>query len=52
MIRVQLSYATFGLIVHDGVILEAAPIAAWTRGRPARQVWDYYARRGHVSWHP
>lgn len=51
MIRVQLPYATFGLVVRDQRITEAAPIAGWTLGKRAREVWDYYVRKGaDVTW--
>jgi hypothetical protein len=50
-------WKVFGLIVEgegaDAVIVEAAPIAAWTVGRNARWVWDYFVdRRATVTWHP
>lgn len=50
MIYVVLPYACFGLIVEDAVVVAAPPIAKWARGKPARQVWDYYARKGEVRW--
>lgn len=57
MIWVHLPYATFGLVVRlvngQHIITEAAPIAAWTRGKPAREVWDYYQARGaELRWLP
>lgn len=50
MIRVSLPWATFGLIVDPTTykIREAAPIAAWSTGKPARTVWDYYDAKGAV----
>jgi hypothetical protein len=32
------------------LVVEAAPIARWARGREAREVWDYYRRRGQVTF--
>lgn len=54
LVRVSLPWATFGLVVDGGHrVSEAAPIASWAVGRPAREVWDYYARRGaEVMWLP
>lgn len=53
VIRVKLPWACFGLVVVDAVVVEAAPIAKWAEGKPARQVWDYYARRGaELMWLP
>ena len=43
---VSLDYATFGVCVEHGVIVDAAPIARWTIGKPERHVADYYRRRG------
>lgn len=42
----SLSYATFGLLVADGKVVDAAPIARWTVGKPERQVADYFRRKG------
>lgn len=43
---VSLPWATFGLAVHDGRIVDAAPIARWSIGKHERDVADYYRRRG------
>jgi hypothetical protein len=45
-IWVSLNYATFGLRVEEGVVVDAAPIARWAIGKTERQVADYYRRRG------
>jgi hypothetical protein len=46
-IWISLPYATFGIAVADGVVVEAAPIAAkWVLGRDEREVAAYYRRRG------
>ncbi len=52
MIVVLLPHAVFGLVVRDGVVVLAPPISKRSLGRPARQVWGYYARRGRVVWVP
>lgn len=38
MIVVLLSYATFGLIVRDGRVVDGPPISRRSVGRPARWV--------------
>lgn len=45
-IRVELPWATFGLRVEAGVVVEAAPIARWAVGRDERRVANYYRRKG------
>ena len=45
---VSLPWATFGIAVNDGVVVDAAPIARWTVGKPERVVADYYRRKGAV----
>lgn len=45
-IRVSLPYATFGLRVEEGFVVEAAPIARWTIGKDERTVADYYRKKG------
>ena len=36
--RAVLSYAVFGLVVRDQVVVRVAPIASWMRGRPLAAV--------------
>ena len=43
---VSTPYATFGIAVRDGRVVDAPPIARWTIGKPERLVADYYRRRG------
>jgi hypothetical protein len=43
---VSLDYATFGIEVRDGVVVDAAPIARWAIGKPEQYVADYYRRKG------
>jgi len=46
-IWISLPYATFGIAVADGVVVEAAPIAAKrVLGRDEREVAAYYRRQG------
>ena len=45
---VSLPWATFGLRVEGGRVVEAAPIARWTVGKPERVVADHYRARGAV----
>ena len=46
LIWVSLPHATFGLLVADGVITKAPPIARWAIGRGEHEVAAYYRRRG------
>ena len=52
LVQVELPWACFGLEVDDhGQVVTAAPIAAWTLGRPARPVLAGYRRRGgQLTW--
>lgn len=43
---VSLPWATFGLGVRGGVVVEAAPIARWCVGKPEQQVAAYWRGRG------
>lgn len=45
---VSLDYATFGLRVDGGYVVEAPPIARWTVGLPEARVAAYFRRRGAV----
>lgn len=45
---VSLSYATFGLRIEGGRVVEAPPIARWTIGRDEQAVADYYRKKGAV----
>jgi hypothetical protein len=45
-VRVELRYATFAVLVQDGFVVDAAPIARWAIGRPEVAVASYYRRRG------
>jgi hypothetical protein len=43
---VRLAYATFGLVVVDGMVVAAAPIAGRNIGRPIDRVAQYYRKKG------
>jgi len=45
-IWISLPYATFGIAVAGGVVVDAPPIAWWTLGRDEREVAAYFRRRG------
>ncbi|MET8864657.1 hypothetical protein ABZW11_17105 [Nonomuraea sp. NPDC004580] len=43
---VSMPHATFAVVVRDGRVSDAAPIARWAVGKPERQVADYFRRKG------
>lgn len=45
---VSLPWATFGLRVEGGRVVEAPPIARWCVGRDEVEIADYWRRRGAV----
>lgn len=45
-IWVSLPWATFGVAVADGRVVDAAPIARWAIGKPEAQVAAYFRRKG------
>jgi len=48
---ISLSYATFGLIVEKGIVIEAAPIAKWTLDKPIDEVIRYFTKKGGtIKW--
>lgn len=46
VISIDLPHACFGIIVEDGIVVEAAPIARWATGKLAREVLLYYKKKG------
>lgn len=46
---IHLPYATFGIAVRDGLVVRAAPIAAWSLGKP--NIIEYYRRKGATIKH-
>lgn len=47
-IWVSLPYATYGIAVAGGRVVDAAPIAGWMVGRDERYVADWLRRKGAV----
>lgn len=47
-IHVSLPCATFAVIVRNGVVVDAAPIARWAVGKDERFVANFYRRKGAV----
>ena len=45
-IWVSLPHATFGIATRDGRVVDAAPIARWSIGKPEQVVADHYRQRG------
>lgn len=45
-IWVSLPYATYGIAVHDGRVVDAAPIAAWMIGKDERYCAAWLRRKG------
>lgn len=50
LIYVDLPYACFGLEAHEGVVVDAAPIARWAVGRPLEEVRRYFEKKGLRQW--
>jgi hypothetical protein len=46
IVWVSLPWAAFGLVVHDGYVVEAAPIARYAIGWSVDQATAYFASRG------
>jgi hypothetical protein len=47
-IHVSLPWATFGLAVRGGIVVDAAPIARWAVGKDERKAAAWFLRRGAV----
>lgn len=47
-VHVALPWAAFGVAHRGGVVVDAAPIAAWMVGKPVRRVQAWLERRGAV----
>lgn len=45
-IWVNLPYATFGIEVRGGVVIDAAPIAHWMIGKQTSFIREWVARKG------
>lgn len=46
LVRVELHYACYGLVVVGGVVRAAPPIAHWMIGKPDTEVARWLHRRG------
>lgn len=44
--QIQLPYATFGIVVQDGLVAEAAPIGKWMVGKALAQINSWVLRKG------
>jgi hypothetical protein len=44
--RVELSFACFGLEVRDSKVVRVAPITKWCLGKSAEYVRNYWLQRG------
>lgn len=49
--QVRLSYATYGIVVQDGYIRRAAPIARWMEGREISDIkkWIINKKGGEIE---
>ena len=48
---VELPFATFGLVIVNGHVVDAAPIARYAVGWKVKRAVDYFTRRGAVvTW--
>lgn len=45
-LRIELSYATFAVVIKDNVVVEAAPIARWMIGHTQPHVEAWVKRKG------
>jgi len=46
IVHVDLPHACFGLVVFDGKVIDAPPIARWTIGKVGQGIVRYYRRKG------
>jgi len=46
--RIMAPHFVAGVTVRDGVIVRAAPILAWTRGKELRRLLNYASSKGWV----
>lgn len=44
--RVEMRYGTFGIIVTDGIVVQAAPIGNWMIGKTLTHVREWVERKG------
>lgn len=46
LVTINLPDATFGLVIDDGIVTSAPPIARWAKGEEFDKVICYYQERG------
>ena len=46
LIRIDIDYACFGLVIKDNKVVEAAPIARWCIGKDKDYIIKYWKDRG------
>ena len=46
LVQIQLGGLSFGLVVEDGMIVKAAPVALWTLSHSWKVIENHYRRRG------
>jgi hypothetical protein len=51
LVQVNTGFATFGLIVKDGIVVQAPPISHTSVGRPAVEVIRYYRQEKGADVH-
>lgn len=44
--QIQMSFATFGIVVENEKVIKSAPIAAWTVGKNKGYVLQHFSNRG------
>jgi len=44
IVQIDTGYACFGIVVKEGRVVAAPPIAGWCIGRRANEVIEYYLR--------
>jgi hypothetical protein len=47
---IDVDYANFGLIVKDGIVKDAPPIASWAIGKSIKSVLFYYVDQKFATW--
>lgn len=47
-IWVSLPYATYGIVVCDGKVVDAAPIARWMIGKDTHSVREWIKKKGGI----
>lgn len=46
LLQVSLSYATFGIVCHDGHVVDSAPIGKWMIGKSKQYIGDWVNQKG------